>query len=39
MTMLTDLMGWNHALPFLSYGKQPCTFHAFFVPYPISSQD
>ncbi|KAL1674364.1 cytochrome P450 [Schizophyllum commune] len=22
MTMLTDLMGWNHALPFLSYGKR-----------------
>ncbi|KAL1702033.1 cytochrome P450 [Schizophyllum commune] len=28
MTMLTDLMGWNHALPFLSYGKQPGAFRA-----------
>ncbi|KAL1695329.1 cytochrome P450 [Schizophyllum commune] len=33
MTMLTDLMGWNHALPFLSYGKQPRKSRRFIDEY------
>ncbi|KAI4524746.1 cytochrome P450 [Schizophyllum commune Loenen D] len=33
MTMLTDLMGWNHALPFLPYGKRPRKSRRFIEEY------